>query len=51
MSWYIFISIIVLKVFVAQLCPTLQPHGLQALQASLSSGLQFPSPGDLPNQG
>ena len=47
--------------FVAQLCQTLQPHGLYvAHQAPLSMGfskqeswrgLPFPSPGDLPDPG
>ena len=46
------------KLLVAQLCPTLRPHGLCQARLSMEfstqvywSGLSFPSPGNLPNPG
>ena len=52
--------VIVVVVVVTKLCPTFASTWTEALQASLSvkfprqkywSGLQFPSPGDLPDPG
>ena len=49
-----------MKVKVAQLCPTLRPHGQQSTRVLFPwdfsrqgywSGLPFPSPGDLPDPG